>query len=336
MNNSRERAKDTIDAVITWVDGSDWKHRKKRLQALNQDSNEISPVLQSRNDETRFLDNGELRFCISSIRRFAPWIRNIFLVTDNQRPDFLTDEVCTEFDVTIVDHSQIFYLYEWVLPTFNSRSIETALWRIPGLAEKFIYFNDDFVITAPVKPTDFFMGEKAVMRGDWRPIITYGRMRLLANRLANYLSKKILGVNRSMHLLLQIRSAELAGFTKRYFCVDHVPHPMHKPVLKKYFEENPDHFEQNIRYKFRDISQFSSIYLAYHLKIAQDEAIFSNTDDVLMIHGEIDPLFLLERKIQKIGEQKVRFISLQGIEKINERYREKLEKVLIDLTGMSL
>ncbi len=336
MNNSRERAKDAIDAVITWVDGNDWEHRKKRLQALNQDSNEINPVLQSRSDETRFLDNGELRFCISSIRRFAPWIRKIFLVTDNQCPDFLTEEICAVLDVTIVDHSQIFNLYEFVLPTFNSRSIETALWRIPGLAEKFIYFNDDFVITAPVKPTDFFVGDKVVMRGDWHPLITYGRMRLLANRLGNYLSKKILGVTRSMHLLLQIRSAELAGFVDRYFRIDHVPHPVHKSVLVKYFKENPDHFEQNIRYKFRDISQFSSIYLAYHLKIARDEAIFRNTNDVLMIHGEMDPLFLLERKIQKIEEQKVRFISLQGIEKINERYRKKLEKVLIDLTGMSL
>ena len=332
----RDEAKEAIDAVITWVDGSDLKHRKKRLQAMKQDTDEIGQVLQSRSDETRFLDNGELRFCIASIRRFAPWIRNIYLVTDNQRPGFLTDEICAENNVSIVDHSQIFDSYEWVLPTFNSRSIETALWRIPGLADKFIYFNDDFVITAPVEPNDFFIGEKVVMRGAWYPVITYGRFRLLVNRFVSYLSKKMLGVTRSMHLLLQIRSAELAGFGNRYYRIDHVPHPVHRPVLEKYFEENPDHFEQNIRFKFRDIAQFSSIFLAYHLKIARKEAVFCKTDDVLMIHGEMDPSFLLGRKIQKIGQQDVRFISLQGIEKMNDRYREKLEKVLVDLTGMSL
>ncbi len=335
MKKIRRGSDEAIDAVITWVDGSDQEHRKKRLRALNQNADERSPALSSRSDETRFLDNGELRFCISSIRTFAPWIRNIYLVTDNQRPGFLTDEVCDELSLKVVDHSQIFDSYEWVLPTFNSRTIETALWRIPGLADKFIYFNDDFVITAPVEPEDFFVGESVVMRGQWHAIVAYGRLRLLANRIGSYLSKKLFGVTRTMHLLLQIRSARRAGFVDRYFRIVHVPHPVYKPVLEKYFEENPDHFEENIRYKFRDIAQFSSIYLAYHLKIAQDEAVFRRTDDVMMIHGEMDPQFLLGRKIQKVVQQEVRFISLQGVEKMNERCRERLEKVLIERTGMS-
>jgi len=42
------------------------------------------------------------------------------------------------------------------LPTFNSLAIETMLWRIEGLADRFLYFNDDMMPVGPVKPADFF------------------------------------------------------------------------------------------------------------------------------------------------------------------------------------
>ena len=334
MNNSRERAKDAIDAVITWVDGNDQEHRKKRIQALIQDSNEKSPVLQSRSDETRFLDNGELRFCIASIRRFAPWIRNIYLVTDNQCPDFLTPGVRNKLNIKLVDHTDIFAGYDWALPTFNTRTIETALWRISDLSDKFIYFNDDFVILCPVKPEDFFVGSKVIIRGSWSRIRSYGLWHLQLSRMANYLIKKLLGITRSMHLLLQMRSAELAGFSGKYYRVDHVPHPVHKPVLETFFEEHGELFDRNIRYRFRDIKQFSAIFLAYHLKIAQEEAELVSSDDVMMVHGEMDLPLWLDRKIRRIENREVRFISLQGIENMHELYRRRLEDVLTDVTRL--
>ena len=42
------------------------------------------------------------------------------------------------------------------LPTFNSHAIETALHRIPGLSEQFIYVNDDVFFARPVRPEVFF------------------------------------------------------------------------------------------------------------------------------------------------------------------------------------
>jgi len=323
-----------VDAVITWVDGDDPGHRRKRLLALNEDAAVKKLPISSRGDDTRFLDNGELRFCIASIRRFAPWVRNIYLVTDAQRPDFLTEEVREKLQVVLVDHTDIFVDFEWALPSFNSRTIETALWRIPGLSGKFIYFNDDFVITAPVRPEDFFIGDKIVARGAWNRMSAHGRWYMFVSRLANYLSKKLLGITRTMHLLLQIRSAELAGFSGKYFRVDHVPHPVHKPVLESFFLQNPGLFERNIRYRFRDIEQFSAIYLAYYLKIAQEEAVLVPPDDVMMVHGEMDRPLWLNRKIRRIERHKVRFLSLQGMEKMDAGYRQQLEKVLTELTGL--
>ena len=55
-----------------------------------------------------------------------------------------------------------------MLPTFNSYAIETMLWRIEGLADRFLYFNDDMMLVGPVEPTDFFSNEgKVKLRGRW-------------------------------------------------------------------------------------------------------------------------------------------------------------------------
>ena len=40
------------------------------------------------------------------------------------------------------------------LPTFQSFAIEANLWRIPGLADHFLYLNDDFILADHVCPED--------------------------------------------------------------------------------------------------------------------------------------------------------------------------------------
>ena len=47
--------------------------------------------------------------------------------------------------LTIITHEDIFENTAH-LPTFSSPAIESNLWRIPGLSEKFLYFNDDVFI----------------------------------------------------------------------------------------------------------------------------------------------------------------------------------------------
>ena len=56
--------------------------------------------------------------------------------------------------VNVVDHGEI--LPADALPTFNSHAIETALHRIPGLAEHLLYFNDDFFLGRPIRPEALF------------------------------------------------------------------------------------------------------------------------------------------------------------------------------------
>ena len=152
-----------IDAVITWVDGDDPRHRAKRQRFGTQKHFAEENVA----GDTRFSNLGEIFYCVASINRFAPWINKIFIVTDEQNPNlepFLEQHFPQGYiPIEIVDHKTIFRGYEHYLPTFNSISIESMTWRIPGLSDKFIEFNDDFVLCAPVTPADFFAGENKLV-----------------------------------------------------------------------------------------------------------------------------------------------------------------------------
>lgn len=321
--------KSPIDAVITWVDGSDENHDKKRAEALVEDKRPSE--ITSGRFETRFVDSGEIEYCIRSIRKFAPWIRTIHLLTDNQVPRFLTPEIREQLRVVIVDHTELFESYEWALPTFNSRTLETALWRIPNLGPHFIYFNDDFILTREVEPTYFFRDSQPVLRGKWNRMTRYGAIRLQLNRLTSFISQHLLGITRSMHLLYQIRGARLAGFKEEYFRSSHVPHPLRTDILKAFFHENPDLFEKNIRFTFRSTDQFSAIHLANHLEIAGDNAILEAPTDVIDLDGEMDKAFTIQRKLRNIRNGEVQSICLQGFERFKPKHREEIIHTLDEL-----
>ena len=104
-----------IDAVILWVDGSDPKLAEKRNRYL---ALEKQTVRHPGALPTRFASSDEIRYCVLSILTFAPFIRNIFIVTDEQDPG-LYDEVRARFPdkagcLKIVDHKEIFRGYEEV------------------------------------------------------------------------------------------------------------------------------------------------------------------------------------------------------------------------------
>ncbi|TVQ13476.1 MAG: hypothetical protein EA364_06525 [Balneolaceae bacterium] len=322
-----------IDAVIAWVDGNDPEHiRKRRNIILTEGDNDRLEVPTGR-DTTRFADNGELEYCIRSIRAFAPWIRTIHLVTDNQVPRFLTPEIRRELNVHLVDHRQIFAGFNFAIPTFNTRTIETALWRIPGLADHYIYFNDDFILTGDVVPSDFFDAGKVVLRGEWNSIVTYGPLRLELNRLYSLAVKKLLGITRSTHLLLQMKSARLAGSHNRYFRVPHVPHPVRTRTLERFFSRHPELFEQNIRYRFRSTGQFSAIFLAHHLEINRNMAVLLPPDEHVMINGEMDTAAGLKRKLNRIRHRHARFVCLQGFEYFRDDQQRQIRQILDDIIG---
>ena len=105
---------------------------------------------------SRFADNEELRYSLRSVEKHAPWVRNIYVVTNGQIPSWLNLD---NPRLQIVSHQELF-LNKSHLPTFSSPAIESHLHRIPGLSQKFIYLNDDVMFADDVWPDDFYTHAK--------------------------------------------------------------------------------------------------------------------------------------------------------------------------------
>ena len=123
----------------------------------------------------RYVQSNEIFYAVASIIRFAPFIGRIFIVTDGQDPH-LDSFIAANFpgskvEIRIVSHADIIFKgYEEFLPVFNSRAIETMLWRIPGLSEDYIFMNDDFFFAAPSSVEDFFRNGKVVCYSKYLPV----------------------------------------------------------------------------------------------------------------------------------------------------------------------
>ena len=287
-----------IDAVILWVDGNDEMHKAKMLPYLEDKSRVNSEKFRTRYDQVN-----EIKYTIESILKFAPYIRNIFVVTDEQVPDFLKDTNDSYKKVAIVDHSVIFKGYEDYLPTFNCRPIETCIYRIPELAEHFIYFNDDFFLINETKPSDFFKNGLPVLRGKW--------LKFDKDIFYKKFKKPKVG-----HKKIQQKAAQLLGFNK-YYNFKHTPHPLRKSTFKEYFESNNNVFIDNIKYRFRDNSQFTPQGLANHIEIKNKTCFFKSDLQLMYFRSYKKPLYWYKFKLNIKGKKKL-FLGLQSLDRSPE------------------
>ena len=132
-----------IDFVVLWVDGNDpvWQTEKAGFSPEK---------VTDANDDNRYRDWGLMRYWFRAVEKYAPWVRKVHFVTWGHLPSFLN---VNSPKLHIVRHED-YMPSEW-LPTFSSHSLEMNIHRIPGLAEHFVYFNDDMFLTRPMKKTDF-------------------------------------------------------------------------------------------------------------------------------------------------------------------------------------
>lgn len=314
-----------IDAVVTWVDGQDPKH----MQKLNAYIAEIGGRRPVTADPTRFHNDGEITYCIVSLLKYAPWLRYIHIVTDDQTPDIFNQLKGTpwEHKVKLVDHKDIFAGYEHVLPVFNIRSIMTVLWRIPGLSERFLFLNDDFALVQPVQPENFFHEKGIVVRGQWRSM----HDRRLSVRIRDWWFKYIPKTqaqklrDRAKHRDAQKNSARLAGFTDKYFWLRHEPHPWRISTTQQFFDKNPELFERNLAQKLRTPDQFICETLVAFLEMKAGTAVI---DDSLMAF-KLDPPDQSEKELRTMMRQADEdpsyvFACVQSLEKANPQLRQDI------------
>lgn len=262
---SQSKTENYIDAVITWVDGNDAnfinrKNQYQKTEPKNQYSAEEF-------GEHRYIDAGEIEYALNSILRNAPFIKTIYIVHCQTRLvekllANITPKGCEE-KIKSVHHSVIYEGYEEYLPTFNSLSIETMLHRIPGLSEKYIYFNDDFLLLRETCPTDFFKQNIPISSG------YLARPKSIPVRYDSYkaMSSKTVGFVIPMkNIIKAIKGSDNDFFVRLY----HSPYVFRKSTLVNFFKENDRALRENIIHKFRSYDQFSTAALAATLEYRKE------------------------------------------------------------------
>ena len=133
-------------------------------------------------------------------------------------------------NLKLVDHKDIFNGYEQYLPTFNSCTIGSILFRIPNLSEHFIVFNDDTFLMRETRPSDFFIDGLPIIRGKWMRFNEDRYLRKFYHRLRDVIGlpikKKAVGFK-----TFQQNSAKLAG-VKKYIRRFHTPVCVRRSTLE--------------------------------------------------------------------------------------------------------
>lgn len=169
-----------VDIVYLWVDGSDTTWRHKRQAARQQLNPQERQQIAAYGDvEGRFRDNDELRYSLRALDRFFPSHGHVYIVTDGQVPAWLHAHP----QVSIVDHRDL--IPTQALPTFDSCHIESYIHRIPGLSERYFYFNDDVFFGAPVDLADWFWDDGVYAGWSDEPPVPAGPLHKQSNALEN-------------------------------------------------------------------------------------------------------------------------------------------------------
>ncbi len=243
-----------IDFVMIWVDGSDEEWRKEKNKYAGLPDDEI-------NGEIRFRDWDNLKYWFRGVEKFAPWVNNVYFVTCGHYPKWLNLD-CPK--LKFVKHED--YIPKEYLPTFSSHTIELNLHRIEGLSEKFVYFNDDIFLLAPVTVEDFYKGglpkrkvDESVLPGTDR---TMSHIYMENSFVINRYFEKNRVVRRNFFKYFSSKNGLKANFKK--FCLlpfnrfaalndPHMASPLLKSTMKEVWEKETELLDKVSKDKFRQI-----------------------------------------------------------------------------------
>lgn len=303
----------SIDAVISWVDGYDPAYQQK-LRSFCQEKGLDQNIAV---EPTRIQQVNEIHYCLLGLRRFAPWIRNIYIITNQQTPPAVTTLQGTPFGdkIKIIDQNDLLSEANATAPVFNSISIEWLIWRIKGLSNQFIYLNDDFFIIKPVTPADFFRNDRLVLGGEWKVQAAKKWTYRINQRICQWLRLADLKPKTNPHRAWQEKGAQLAGFNKQFYLLPHAPFPLIKNTFETYLVQEPDSFKQNIRFPFRHPDQISSIPLMVHLDIQKKRVFYHPRSQTIMVNGATHPFKKIKSRLCKAKKNPhIAFVCMQSLD----------------------
>lgn len=137
-----------MDAVIPFVDYTDNVWMETYISFMKSKFNDFN---EKDIPYQQYSDHNTLKYVFRGIDKFMPYIENIFLVVSNieQVPDYIDQS-----KIKVILHKD--FIPEKYLPTFQPNTIELCMYKIPGLNEEFVYFNDDTIPVSPIKSDEVF------------------------------------------------------------------------------------------------------------------------------------------------------------------------------------
>ena len=252
-----------VDVVYTWVNSSDTAWQERMQQHGGAEKMHFG--------QHRFPPPGcsacELITSIASVLHFAPWVGNIYIVTDRHQvslPDLpfpvppTVERALSSRRIVYVDHADILPPPSCT-PVFNSHAIETALHKIPGLSEHFIYMNDDVFVLRPIQPSHFFTVDNKIF-----------------SRIDTWAT---LGVILSMHDIIpsmKLSGAAYANLRKhlgRVFVPAHTPHALSKTLMQECEEMWPSLWRKTACSKFRHEEDIPPVAMSLAWGAAQGRVV---------------------------------------------------------------
>lgn len=317
-----------MDALIAWVDGSDPVFQEKIARYRSAREGGLDDVAGS----TRYASIGEILWCVVSINRFAKgFIDRILILTDGQDPA-LEGELSRIFPegfipMRTVSHETIFKGYEEYLPVFNSRAIETLMWNIPDLSEKFVYFNDDFLLAAPVTEEDFFTADGGV--------VCYGdRYSALWTKILQVFKPVHRGHRRVSYKASMLEAWKMVGKGQRMIRINHTPRALLKSVYRDYYSAHPEAVVRNVRHRFRDSSQYNTQELFYLLARKEGRCVLRSPRGRLFYFMPKEKKGYLQRKMALLMGHPYKFVCFNSLDHAAPEDRAVIENWIEGRLGL--
>ncbi len=236
-------AADDVDVYLPYVDGNDDIYAWQML--------ECAKLLGERGQQTarlnRINDFGQLRMAVRSIFFCVPWIRRLHLVFHHERqiPAWLNR---SHPKIAIHLHREYFDS-RILLPTFSSFVIDTQIGRVPGLAHRFVYLEDDQFFCRPIDRSRLFDREARPIQSCVRKPL--GMTGWMDPRRYAKAPRRIWPQACKFSNLIWKRSLDSRDAAEIAFRDGHRPFPFLKGIFEQTHRRFPQIYERSIQQRFR-------------------------------------------------------------------------------------
>jgi len=245
--------------------------------------------------ESRYRDWDNLRYWFRGVERFAPWVNRVHFLTWGHVPEWLN--VHNPW-LNIVRHKD--FIPAEYLPVFSSHPIELSMHRIEGLAERFVYFNDDTFLTRPVGPERFFRRGLPCDNARLSIIPPGGISHIVLNDVEL--------INRRHDKNSVMRRHVFKWFNRRYTLPDmlktltlmpwstfagfrdsHMPQPYLLRTLEQVWAEEGERLSVTMRSRFRNVLDYNQYLMRYEQ----------------LVTGRFAPVSMCDCRVETLAEDSI-------------------------------